>query len=118
MKFFFPDSSDHVDPTYDFITETRSETKVRQRDDKYAHEILNTSPYDGILISKSIVEQGMSRYTEAQRLRLLRDGAPKFFRTVKPSGGSGPRKMPSVLFMPSADPPGCDQPLASKPLPW
>lgn len=36
MKFFFPDSQDFVDETFDFVAETRSESRVRQRDDRYA----------------------------------------------------------------------------------
>ena len=32
MKFFFPDSQDLVDPSFDFTTETRSETRLRHRD--------------------------------------------------------------------------------------
>ena len=40
MKFFFPDSQDQIDPTFDFVTEERSILRVRQRDDLYAHEAL------------------------------------------------------------------------------
>jgi hypothetical protein len=87
LKFFFPDSSDHVDPSFDFVSETRSLSRVRQRDDQYAHEVLSPSPYDGILISKGIIERGMTRYTAAQRQRLLRQGAQTFFRTMVPDGG-------------------------------
>ena len=46
MKFFFPDSQDFVDPSFDMITEERSEYRVRQRDDLYAHEIFNPPPFD------------------------------------------------------------------------
>ena len=83
MKFFFPDSHDLVDPSFDFTTERRSETRMRQRDDQYAHEILTTPPYSGLLVSKAIVdgtEKGAGKYTIAQRLRLLRSGVREFFR--------------------------------------
>ena len=56
MKFFFPDSQDLVDPSFDFRTETRSDTRVRQRDDQYPHEVFATPPYDGMLVSKAIVD--------------------------------------------------------------
>src|SRR5437016_824861 len=56
MKFFFPDAQDLVDPSFDFEAETRSEERVRQRDDLYAHEIFPEPPYDGLLVSKAIVE--------------------------------------------------------------
>lgn len=83
MKFFFPDAQDLVDPSFDFDAETRSEHRLRHRDDRYAHEVFAAPPYDGLLVSKAIVEgragEG-SRYTLAQRHRLLREGAPAFFR--------------------------------------
>lgn len=83
MQFYFPDSQDQVDPSFDFITEQRSIYRVRQRDDRYAHEIIDPPPYDGLLISKPIVD-GLpgttAKYTEAQRNRLYRQGAKQFFR--------------------------------------
>lgn len=84
MKYFFPDSQDTVDPTFDFEREDRSIERVRQRDDQYAHEIFSTPAYDGLLVSKGIVDgiNGNSgKYTLAQRHRLYRIGAKEFFRT-------------------------------------
>lgn len=83
MKFFFPDSQDLIDPSFDFERERRSTTRKRQRDDLYAHEVFSSPPFDGLLVSKGIVDgYGAlgSRYTLAQRHRLLRLGAPEFFR--------------------------------------
>ncbi|MCY1073968.1 tRNA-guanine transglycosylase DpdA [Archangium lansingense] len=83
MKFFLPDSQDLVDPTFDFERERRSVARQRQTDDLYAHEIFSMPAFDGLLVSKGIVD-GFgalgSRYTAAQRHRLLRRGAPEFFR--------------------------------------
>lgn len=83
MKFFLPDSQDLVDPTFDFERERRSPTRQRQTDDLYAHEVFSTPAFDGFLVSKGIVD-GFgtigSRYTLAQRHRLMRRGAPGFFR--------------------------------------
>ena len=56
MKFYFPDSQDLVSPTYDFVHDEYSPLRVRQRDDRYAHEVLDRPPYHGILCSKSIVD--------------------------------------------------------------
>src|SRR5919108_2567848 len=56
VKFFFPDSQDVISPTFDFRTERHSPHRVRQRDDAYAHEALSDAPYDGILVSKAIVD--------------------------------------------------------------
>src|SRR5262245_18391741 len=83
MRFFFPDSQDLVDPSFDFTTERRSSTRLRHRDDVYAHEVFSTPAYDGLLVSKGIVDgfgPGSGRYTLAQRHRLLRVGAQEFFR--------------------------------------
>ena len=91
MKFFFPDSVDLVDPSFDFAKEVRSSSRVRQRDDLYAHEVFAGDaegagappPYDGLLVSRAIVEgvPGASgKYTFAQRQRLFREGVRSFFR--------------------------------------
>ena len=83
MRFFFPDSLDQVDPSFNFETEDRSATRIRQRDDVYAHELFQRPPYDGLLVSKAIVDgtsASNGKYTMAQRHRLLRDGVREFFR--------------------------------------
>lgn len=83
LKFFFPDSQDFVDPSFDFETEERSVSRTRHRDDEYAHEVFSSPPFDGMLVSKSMVDgfaETGSRYSIAQRHRLLRVGAPQFFR--------------------------------------
>jgi len=88
MKYYLPDAQDLVDPSFDFDRETRSPDRIRQRDDLYAHEVFSTRAYDGVLLSKGIVEAiggGAGRYAQAQRLRLLREGVKEFFRV------SGPR---------------------------
>ncbi len=81
MVYFFPDSQDLVDPSFDFQKETRGITRLRQRDDCYPHEIFSSPPYDGILISRAIVDE---RYTLAQKQRLLRSGARAFLRIDEP----------------------------------
>ncbi|WP_083933571.1 tRNA-guanine transglycosylase DpdA [Kribbella catacumbae] len=83
MKFYFPDSQDLVSPTYDFERDEYSPFRVRQRDDLYAHEVLESPPYDGILVSKAIVDgsvSGAGKYSAPQRARLYRLGVRKFFR--------------------------------------
>ncbi|MCH9729242.1 MAG: queuine/other tRNA-ribosyltransferase [Actinomycetia bacterium] len=83
MKFYFPDSQDQVSPTYDFIHDEHSPLRVRQRDDRYAHEVLTAPAYDGILVSKAIVDgsiRGVGKYSMPQRQRLYRLGVRGFFR--------------------------------------
>jgi hypothetical protein len=50
MKFFFPDSQDQVDPSFDFDTEERARLRLRHRDDMYAHEVFAKPPFDGVLV--------------------------------------------------------------------
>ena len=86
MRFYFPDSQDLVSPTYDFIHDEYSPLRVRQRDDLYAHEVLGGAPYDGMLVSKAIVDgsvKGSGKYSEPQRQRMYRLGVEKFFRLPK-----------------------------------
>jgi len=84
MKFYFPDSQDQIDPGFDFLTEERDPRRIRQRDDRYAHEVLTPAPYDGLLVSKTIVDgtakASTGKYTGAQRHRLYSEGAQEFFR--------------------------------------
>jgi hypothetical protein len=86
MQFFFPDSQDLVDPSFDFETEKRSETRIRQRDDLYAHEVFAKPPYDGMLVSKAIVEgtgASTGRYTLGQQRRFSVEGVKEFLRIPK-----------------------------------
>ncbi len=78
MKFFFPDSQDQVDPSFNFETEERSELRLIHRDDHYAHEEFARTPFDGILLSMAMIEHG--RYTLPQKHRLYRSGIRRFFR--------------------------------------
>jgi hypothetical protein len=83
MRFYFPDSQDQIDPSFRFDTEERSPYRVRQRDDRYAHEYLDEPPYRGLLISKAMVDGvtgGAGRYSSQQRQRLYREGVREFFR--------------------------------------
>ena len=83
MKFFFPDSQDQVDPTFDFVTEERSSARMRHRDDEYAHEVFKNAPFDGVLVSKAVLDSG--RYSLAQKHRMLRSGVREFFRISDPA---------------------------------
>jgi len=96
VKFFLPDSQDMVDPSFDFKAETRAESRVRQRDDRYAHEVFQEAPFDGILVSMGSVNSigaGAGSYTMAQRHRLRRVGAREFFRLPSNSGSGSTIQM-------------------------
>lgn len=95
MEFYFPDSQDQVDPNFDFVEEEHLPFHVRQRDDHYVHEALSAIPFDGVLVSKGIVDGvggSSGRYTVAQRHRIYRVGIHQFFRLpqrVKALGDCG-----------------------------
>ncbi|MFT5467747.1 MAG: hypothetical protein ACI8UO_002854 [Verrucomicrobiales bacterium] len=82
MQFFLPDSHDLIDPTFDFETEIGAGKRDRQTHDRYAHEVLNPTPIDGVLISKAIVdgEKKDRRYQPHDVARLKTEGARKFLR--------------------------------------
>lgn len=85
MDFFFPDSQDQIDPRFRFDCEEHPPHHVRQRDDRYAHEVHDRPPYVGVLVSKTMVDGpgNGGRYTTAQRHRLYRLGVHEFFRLPK-----------------------------------
>ncbi|MCB1129538.1 MAG: queuine/other tRNA-ribosyltransferase [Verrucomicrobiae bacterium] len=82
MKFFFPDSHDLVDPSFDFESERRSYSGSRQLSQQYAHEALASAPYDGMLLSKAVVDgrSKSTRYNFAQVRSLLDNGVHEFLR--------------------------------------
>ena len=88
MKFYFPDAHDLVDPSFDFRTERRTFSGSRQQAQRYAHEVLGEPPYDGMLISKAMIDSGSGsksvRYSFAQVQRLKRLGAREFLRLDRP----------------------------------
>lgn len=74
MKFYMPDWDDRVDPGFDFVSD--SFTADRDvRNDVYAHELFTVSPYDGILISRAVVEKSKGNIQ-----RLLEQQARAYFR--------------------------------------
>ena len=57
MKFLYSDTQDYVDPKYDFLTDSSPTGRERYWHDKYAHEIMDEAPYDGLLVSMSAIRQ-------------------------------------------------------------
>jgi len=75
VKYFIPEWDDRVDPDYDFLTDQATENRDPYSHDVYAHEIYATPNYDGVLISKIIVEQN-----KAKKARIEEMGVHKFIR--------------------------------------
>ena len=92
MKFFFPDAHELVDPDYDFARKHDPPRGVGQQDGKYAHELIDPAPYDGILLSRGVIQGKGSdadgrfrdaKYKLSEQQRLFRVGAREFFRAGK-----------------------------------
>ena len=75
MKYFIPEWDDRVDPDYDFLTDTATEGRDPYSHDVYAHEIYPKPNYDGVLISKIIIEQNKTK-----KARIEEMGVHKFIR--------------------------------------
>jgi hypothetical protein len=71
-----------VDPCFDFIEDRNAPNRRPYWDDVYPHEIFESPPYDGMLISKATVgdHQIKGKYTESQAMRFHRVGAREFLR--------------------------------------
>jgi hypothetical protein len=77
MKYFMPDWEDKVDPTFDFQADEYTPDR-NVSEDVYAHEIFQTPPYDGILLSRAVVEKSRANYEALQK-----QGAHRYLRLPK-----------------------------------
>lgn len=75
MKYFIPEWDDRVDPDYDFIKDEATPGRDPYTHDVYAHEMFPTPNYDGVLISKIIVEMN-----QAKKARIEEVGCHDFIR--------------------------------------
>lgn len=91
MRYFIPEWDDLVDPDYDFLTDTHPDgTGDGYEYAHYAHQIYDGPPYDGILISKVIVEAKKSKKAILEKLgvhRYLR--VPREFPIMGDCGAFG-----------------------------
>jgi len=86
MNFLYADSLDFVDPRYDFINDESPSDREAYWDDLYPHEILGFAPYDGLLVSRAIVDSrnGTSKYSHPLSMRFRLVGARTFLRFDRP----------------------------------
>jgi len=86
MKFIFADSLDMIDPNYDFEADRTAHGRKPYWDDRYPHEVLQPMPYDGVLVSRSIVgdHRFKGKYSSSQSMRFARVGARVFLRMNTP----------------------------------
>ncbi|MGD1853912.1 MAG: tRNA-guanine transglycosylase DpdA [Leptolyngbyaceae cyanobacterium] len=75
MEYFIPEWDDHVDPGYDFIKSKVTPNRDPYADEVYAHQIYETPNYDGILVSKVVVDG-----SKKKRARIEDIGIHEFIR--------------------------------------
>lgn len=85
MKFIFADAQDMIDPDYDFLNDEFSPNRIIQRTDKYPHEVFEKKPYDGMLLSRGLIDDGVYKsssraYSAAQSRRMKLQGIKRFLR--------------------------------------
>jgi hypothetical protein len=61
ITYFIPDWDDRVDPGYDFLTDQHTPGRNPYRDDCYAHELYAEPPYDGVLISRAVIDNSPAK---------------------------------------------------------
>jgi hypothetical protein len=75
MQYFMPEWDDTVDPGYDFINDQMTSGRDTYKDDVYAHQIFDRPNYDGILVSKGVVEE-----KKKKKKRIEEIGIHKYIR--------------------------------------
>ncbi len=68
LRYFIPDWDDRVDPDYDFLKDLHTPGRNPYHDDRYAHELYDPPPYDGILVSRAVIEDNSRKRTDIQNL--------------------------------------------------
>jgi hypothetical protein len=68
MKYFIPEWDDRVDPYYDFLNDGITPDRDPYVHDVYSHEIYPSPNYDGILVSKSVIEDNK---TKKERIKTI-----------------------------------------------
>lgn len=56
ISYFIPDWDDRVDPGFNFLADTHTAGRNPYRDDYYAHQIYPEPPYDGVLLSRAVLD--------------------------------------------------------------
>ncbi|MDB9525231.1 tRNA-guanine transglycosylase DpdA [Oscillatoria sp. CS-180] len=82
MQYYIPEWDDHVDPNYDFLNDRLTPGRDPHHDEVYAHQIYNTPNYDGILVSKVVVDS-----SKKKRARIEAIGIHDFIRYSGPVMG-------------------------------
>jgi hypothetical protein len=82
LTYYIPDWDDRVDPGYDFERDEHTPAYSPYRDERYAHEIYSPPPYDGVLVSRAVIDGNAKKHDQMREagsvhayLRLPADGS-------------------------------------------
>jgi Queuine tRNA-ribosyltransferase len=67
MLFFLPDWDDRVDPLYDFVNDAVTPNRDPYQHDTYHYELYGDLNCDGILVSKSVLENNATKKAKAKK---------------------------------------------------
>ncbi len=81
IRYYIPDWDDRVDPHYDFVYDLHTPGRNPYRDDRYAHEIYGTPPYDGMLLSRAMLDANPGK-----REAIMAIGSVKAYLRLPPDG--------------------------------
>src|SRR4028118_1919286 len=76
MQYFIPEWDDRVDPGYNFLKNEFTSNRDTYTDDVYAHEMYSPANYDGILVSKVVVDKNKTKRAYIEEI----GGIHKFIR--------------------------------------
>lgn len=74
-RYFIPEWHDRIDPDYDFVHDRHSSGSPDWSNEIYAHQLFNEPNYDGILVSRSVLNK-----EKRQHGRIYELGIHKFLR--------------------------------------
>jgi hypothetical protein len=83
MRYFIPEWDDHVDPGYDFLNDRLTLNRDPYHDEHYAHEIYAKPNYDGILVSKTVLDKSLKKKRQLEEA----GGIHNFLRYAGPIMG-------------------------------
>lgn len=66
MQYFIPDWDDKVDSGYNFVQDTFTPNRNAYKDDIYAHQIYAKPNYNGVLVSKVVVDKKKTKRSDIE----------------------------------------------------
>jgi len=73
LTYYIPDWDDRVDPGYDFVTDQPTPGRNPYINDRYAHEMYTPPPYDGVLLSRAVIDAERSKRNRIRKAGTVHD---------------------------------------------